>query len=90
MTRTLPISDLLAIAQVLQQAQADKAHKGRGTAYNTLLNSFHREVLPFFLAATQGNITEAAGLLGIHRSTLSLYLKQADLTSNTFPVEVAA
>lgn len=48
MTRTLPISDLLAIAQVLQQAQADKAHKGRGTAYNTLLNSFHREVLPFF------------------------------------------
>ena len=74
-----PCLDLFAIAQTLQQAQADQAHKGRGTAYNTLLNTFHREILPPFLAATQGNKTNAALLLGIHRSTLNVYLKNAGL-----------
>lgn len=74
-----PCLDLFAIAHTLQQAQADHATKGRGTAYNTLLNTFHREILPPFLAATQGNKTNAALLLGIHRSTLATYLKDAGL-----------
>lgn len=68
--------DLIA---AIAQAKKDRATKERGNAYQQLLNQFHAQVLPPFLVETQGNQTEAALLLGIHRSTFALYLKAANI-----------
>ena len=65
----------------LQQAQADKATKGKGQAYAQLLNAFHQAILPLFFAETKGNLSEVSRLLGIHRETISIWCKQLGLNS---------
>jgi DNA-binding protein Fis len=65
----------------LQQAQADKATKGKGQAYHQLLNAFHQAILPLLFAETKGNLSEVSRLLGIHRETISIWCKQLGLNS---------
>lgn len=65
----------------LQQAQADKAAKGKGRAYAQLLNAFHQAILPLFFAEAQGNLSEVSRLMGIHRETITLWCKQLGLNN---------
>ena len=65
----------------LQQAQADKATKGKGQAYAQLLNAFHQAILPLFFAEAKGNLSEVSRLMGIHRETISVWCKQLGLNS---------
>lgn len=65
----------------LQQAQADKATKGKGQAYHQLLNAFHQAILPLFFAEAQGNLSEVSRLMGIHRETITVWCKQLGLNS---------
>lgn len=65
----------------LQQAHTDKATKGKGQAYHQLLNAFHQAILPLFFAEAQGNLSEVARLMGIHRETITVWCKQLGLNS---------
>ncbi len=73
---------LLSTAELfaaIKQAKHDKAHDGRGHAYADLLTLFHAAILPAFFVETQGNLSEVARLLGIHRSTIKEYCLLANV-----------
>ncbi|TXH71979.1 MAG: hypothetical protein E6Q83_00250 [Thiothrix sp.] len=74
----LPFQTYIA---ALEQAQADKARKGKGQAYAQLLNAFHQAILPLFFAEAQGNLSEVSRLMGIHRETISIWCKQLGLNT---------
>lgn len=86
-TALMPLDALL---NAIQHAKHDRQTKGRGTAYHALLNQFHRAILPAFLAETNGSLSEAARLLGLHRTTVADYAQQANLDPKAFAAEVAA
>ncbi|EIJ33367.1 helix-turn-helix domain-containing protein [Thiothrix nivea] len=67
------------LLEILTKAKQERATNGKGNAYAELQEAFHREVLPAFFIETQGNLSEVARLLGIHRHTISGYCKQADI-----------
>ena len=81
---SVPTLDLFIITQTLEQAKADLATKGRGNAYHSLLNHFHFQILPLFLQDTNGNLSETAKLLGLHRGTVGQYVKAAHLDPKAF------
>ncbi|HPY40713.1 MAG TPA: hypothetical protein PLM98_09355 [Thiolinea sp.] len=65
----------------LQQAQADKATKGKGQAYAQILNALHQAILPLLFAEAKGNLSEVSRLMGIHRETITVWCKQLGLNS---------
>ena len=75
-TCLLPTSTLL---EALTQAKAQRATTGKATAYAALLEHFHRAILPAFFVECRGNLSEVSRLLGVHRETVKLYAKLANI-----------
>ena len=63
------------LLEVLNHAQLERIANGKADAYIHLLARFHQAILPPFLFACQGNLSEASRLLGIHRETVRAYIK---------------
>ena len=80
-TGTACLISLQTYRDALQQAQADKATKGKGQAYHQLLNAFHQAILPLFFAEAKGNLSEVSRLMGVHRETITVWCKQLGLNS---------
>ena len=80
-TGTACLIPLQTYRDALQQAQADKATKGKGQAYAQLLNAFHQAILPLFFAEAKGNLSEVSRLMGIHRETITVWCKPLGLNS---------
>lgn len=76
-TRCLLHSDILlnTIVRAKQKRQQDD----RANAYAELLEHFHQAILPAFFTECQGNISEVARLLGIHRETVRTYATLAEI-----------
>ena len=71
------------LQDTIQHAKQQRATTGKANAYAELLNHFHRAILPAFFVECDGNLSEIARLLGIHRESVRKYAALADLTCTT-------
>jgi Response regulator containing CheY-like receiver, AAA-type ATPase, and DNA-binding domains len=78
------------LLEALTQAKQEREIKGTANAYAVLLEQFHKAILPAFFCETQGNLSEVARLLGIHRQTIRLYCDQAHLNLTSTAGKVGA
>lgn len=71
------------LQDTIQHAKQQRATTGKANAYAELLHHFHRAILPAFFVECDGNLSEIARLLGIHRESVRKYAALADLTCTT-------
>ena len=76
-TRCILPSDLLL--DTLVRAKHKRQQDDRANAYAELLTQFHKAIFPAFFTETNGNLSEVARLLGLHRETVKTYATLADV-----------
>lgn len=67
------------LLEIITQAKQERAINGKGDAYAKIMEHVHRVTIPAFFIETQGNLSEVARLLGIHRETIRTYCQNADI-----------